>query len=224
MNMNQVDSYLKRPMLYNNIDGAGELSMGFMFLGWALLLWLQAHTPPAAIWHQMYGLFIYVGIMLGAIHYGTKAIKTHITYPRTGFVEYRKRYRWLTAIFTAALTALAIPILIFAARWHWDVTLLPSLFGLVLAAGCTYRLAREVGWKLVIGVAMAAASLAIALLPPSYFGPLADDSWITHPVRTKLVGGFILTLVVYGGLWMISGGISLWLYLRNTQAPAQESQ
>jgi hypothetical protein len=222
--MNQVDSYLKRPMLYNNIDGVGELSMGFMFLGWALLLWLQAHTPPEAIWHRSYGSLVYVGIMLAVIHYGTKAIKTHITYPRTGFVEYRRRYRWLTAIIAAALSALAIPVLIFAARRHWDVTLLPSLFGLFLAAGYTYRLALTVRWKLVVGIAMAAASLAIALLPPSYFGALADDSWITHPIRTKLVGGLLLTIIVYGGLWLMSGGISLWLYLRHTQAPAQESQ
>jgi hypothetical protein len=221
--MNQVDSYLKRPMLYNNIDGLGELDMGVMFLGWALLLWLQAHTPPEAIWNQMYGFLVYVGVMLAVIHYGTKAIKTHITYPRTGFVEYRRRYRWLTAIVTAALTALAIPVLVFAARRHWDVTLLPSLFGLVLAAGYTYRLAMAIRWKLVVGVAMAAASLAVALLPPSYFGALANDSWIAHPVRTKLVGGFILTLMVYSGLWMISGGITFWLYLRHTQGPAQES-
>jgi hypothetical protein len=208
-------------MLYYNIDGVGELAMGFMCLGWALLLWLQAHTPREAVWNQMYGFLVYVGVMLAAIHYGSKAIKAHVTYPRTGFVEYRRRYRWLTAITAAAFTALAMPILIFAARRNWDVTVLPSLFGLFLAAGVTYRIARTVRWKIVIGLAMAAASVAIALLPPSYFGSLAADSWIVHPVRTKLVGGFLLTLIVYGGLWLVSGGISFWLYLRHTQAPAQ---
>jgi branched-subunit amino acid transport protein len=222
--MNQVDSYMKQPRLYYNIDGLGELGMGVMFLGWALLLWLQAHTPREAIWHQMYGFLVYVGVLLAVIHYGTKAIKTHVTYPRTGFVEYRRRYRWLTAVVTAALTALAIPVLIFATRRHWDVTALPSVFGLVLAAGFTWRIAGAVRWKLAVGVAMVAASLAIALLPPSYLAGLADDSWTIHPVRTKLVGGFLLTLIVYGGLWLISGGISFWLYLRHTQEPAQESQ
>ena len=53
---------------------------------------LQAHTPREAIWNQMYGFLIYVGIMLAVIHYGSKAIKTHVTYPRTGFVEYRMSY------------------------------------------------------------------------------------------------------------------------------------
>lgn len=222
--MDQVGDLLERPKLYHNIDGLGELNMGFMFLSVALLLWFQAHTPEDAIWHQMYFFLIYVGVMLAAIHYGTKAIKTHITYPRTGFVEYRRRYRWLGVVVTGALTALTIPVLIFAARRHWDVTALPSLFGLVLAAGTTYRFARTVRWKLVVVVTMTAASLAIALLPPSYFGALADDSWTTHPVRTKLVGGFLLTLIVYGALWLISGGISFWLYLRHTQGPAQENQ
>jgi hypothetical protein len=222
--MNQIGSYLKRPMLYNNIDGLGEMGTAVMCLGWALLLWLQAHTPREAIWHQMYGFLAYVGILLAVIHYGTKAIKTHITYPRTGFVEYRRRYRWLTVIITAAFTALAIPALIFAARRHWDVAMLPSLYGLFLAAGYTYRLAGTVRWKLAVGLAMAASSIVIALLPPSYFGALADDSWITHPVRTKLVGGLLLTLIVFGGLWLISGGISFWLYLRHTQGTAKESQ
>jgi hypothetical protein len=222
--MNQVDSYLKQPKLYYNIDGLGELGMGFMFLGFALLQWFQVHTPKDAIWNQIYFFLFYVGVMLAVIHYGTKAIKTHITYPRTGFVEYRKRYRWLNVMIGGALSALTIPVLFFAARRHWDVTMLPSLFGLVLAVGYTYRLAMATRWKLVVGAAMAAASLVIAFLPPSYFGALADDSWITHPVRTKLVGGFLLTAIVYGGLWLISGGISFRLYLRHTQRPEQESQ
>jgi hypothetical protein len=33
-----------------------------------------------------------------------------------------------------------------------------------------------------------------------------------------------LYLMVYGAVLLISGGISLWLYLRHTPAPAQEGQ
>src|ERR1035441_463118 len=88
--MDQVGSLLDRPKLYYNIDGVGELRGGFTMLGFALLMWLQAHSPSGAIWHQMYAFVVYMAVMFSIIHYGTKAIKNHITYPPTGFVEYRK--------------------------------------------------------------------------------------------------------------------------------------
>lgn len=222
--MNQFASYSKRPVPYDNIDGVGELSLGVMFLGWALLLWLKAHTPPEAIWNQMYFLLVYVGIMLGVIHYGSKAIKTRITYPRTGFVEYRKSNRWRTAAIAALFSMLTVLSLTVAARHHWDITSLGSVYGLVLAACYAYGVGRTSRWKWIVGVAMALASLVMAFLPPSFFGELAADSWVTHPVRTKLVGVFLLTLMIYGAMMLVSGGISLWYYLRHTQAPAKENQ
>jgi hypothetical protein len=71
---------------------------------------------------------------------------------------------------------------------------------------------------------MMLGSFVIAFLPASSFDALADDPWVTHPVRTKLVGAFLLSLMLYGTMLLISGGISLWLSLRHTQAPAQEGQ
>ena len=91
--MDPVESLLKRPKAYNNIDGTGELGMGFMCLGYALILWLQLNTPKDSIWNQMYVLFIWVGLMVAMIHFGTRAIKNHITYPRTGFVANRTQNR-----------------------------------------------------------------------------------------------------------------------------------
>ena len=222
--MNQVDSYLKQPRLYYNIDGVGELGLGVMFLGWALIMWLQAHTPPEAIWHQMYGFLGYVGVMLAIIHYGSRAIKTHITYPRTGFVEYRRRDAWRTGAIAAVFSMLISAGLAIAFRRYWDITVLASLFGLVFAASYVYGFARTVRWKWVVGGAMILASLVMASLPPSRFGELAADSWVTHPVRTKLVGVLLLTLMIYGAMLLVSGGISLWLYLRHTQALAEEGQ
>src|ERR1022692_2144358 len=101
--MDQVGSILDRPKLYYNIDGVGELGGGFTMLGFALLMWLQAHSPSGAIWHQMYAFVVYMAVMFSIIHYGTKAIKNHITYPRTGFVEYRKRDRVRPGIMAALL-------------------------------------------------------------------------------------------------------------------------
>jgi hypothetical protein len=216
--MDQVGSLLDRPKFYYNIDGVAELGGGVMCLGYALFLWLPANS----VWHRL-SFFAFVGMLL-VIHYGTEAIKTHITYPRTGFVEYRRRYRRLTVIIAGALGALVPMGLIVVFRRHWDITTPASLIGLVFAAAYAYHIARPVRWKWVVVWAMTLSSLVIAFLPADVLGALANDSPVTHPIRTRLVGTFLLTLIVYGPILLISGGISLWLYLRHTQAPAQEGQ
>ena len=71
----QVERLMKRPLLYNNVDGVGELGLGVMFLVSALLEWLPIH---ASWWHR-YGSCLGFLLLIVAIHYGVKAIKTHIT-------------------------------------------------------------------------------------------------------------------------------------------------
>jgi hypothetical protein len=48
--MDQLESLLNRPKAYYNIDGVGELAMGFMCLAGSLLAWLQANAPKDSVW------------------------------------------------------------------------------------------------------------------------------------------------------------------------------
>ncbi|MGA2272877.1 MAG: hypothetical protein ABSH00_04930 [Bryobacteraceae bacterium] len=217
--MDQVGSILDRPKFYYNIDGLGELGGSVMCLGFALLLWLLMRSPADSVWHQISFLAL-VGLMF-LIHYGTKAVKTRITYPRTGFVEYRKPLH--TQAIAAALGALTAVGLAIGFRRHWDISALASLTGLVFAAAYAYQIARAVRWKWVIVGAMAVATFVIAFLPAAVLGALGSES-PAHPDRAKLLGTILLSLMVYGTLLLISGNISLWLYLRHTQPPAQEGQ
>ena len=184
--MDQVGNILDRPKFYYNIDGLVELGGGVMCLGFALLLWLQILSPANSIWHQI-SCFAFVGLVF-LIHYGTKAIKTHITYPRTGFVEYRRPMA--CQAIAGAVGALLTAGLCIVFRRHWDVAMPASLTGLVFAAAYAYGFARAVRWKWVVVGAMAVASLVIALLPADFLGALANDSLPTHPVRAKLVGAY----------------------------------
>lgn len=68
-----------------------------------------------------------------------------------------------------------------------------------------------------------AATFVIAFLPAGVLGALGSQ-WPAHPDRAKLLGTILLSLMVYGILLLISGGISLWLYVRHTQAPEREGQ
>jgi hypothetical protein len=226
MNMDQIGKLLDRPRLYFNIDGLGELGGGVLCLGFALVLSLMMRWPAHSFWHQI-SLFAFFGLAL-LIRYGTKAVKTRITYPRTGFVEYRRGDRRRNSIIAAVLGALIVLGLWVAVRRHWDITTPASLtglvFGLVFAAAYGYHFVRAVRWKWVIVGAIAVASLVIAFLPADVLRALGSELPVVLPDRAKPLGILLLNLVAYGTILSISGGISLWLYLRHTHFPAQEGQ
>lgn len=220
--MDQVEGLLKRPTAYYNIDGTGELGLGFLSLVYAFIICLQLHTPKDSIWNQMYVLFIWVGLMAAIIHFGTKAIKDHITYPRTGFVEYRKQNRVWTAIVASVVSASSVAGLALAARPHRD-TVMPVFFiGLFLAAGYAFGIARSVPWKWAVVLAQVIGSLVIALLPEDLPAALAHGSSLPAWLSASSAGAFLLCLILFGTLSSISGAISFWLYLRHTQAPVKE--
>ena len=222
--MNQVQSLLERPKVYNNIDGVGELGIGFLCLGFSLFGFLGLHTPTTAVWHQMYALFIYVGVMLAIIHYGTKAIKNRITYPRTGFVDYRPRDKyWLPMGIGAVISLLVSVGFVLAVRGRWEMSTLASLVGLVFAASYV-RIAMTVRWKWAIFWITAVAAVVIGALPAELLETLAGHDGLPPAIPAKAVGAFWLMVVVFGAALTMSGGISLWLYLHHTQAPAQEGQ
>jgi hypothetical protein len=213
--MDQVGSLLKRPKAYYNIDGVGELEAGVTCLGFGLIQWMQVRSPAHSAWHSMWVFCIYFGSMFAIRHYGTKAVKERITYPRTGFVEYRKRDRVWPAVFGAVAGPAFLALVIHAYRRHWDLTTGASLVGLLSAASYAYRFAREVRWKWGVASAMALGSILIAILPGDSIGALTGHSWLAVCLPT---------FILFGPLLLISGAISFWLYVRHTQAPRQEGQ
>jgi hypothetical protein len=220
--MDDLTKILNRPCEYSNIDGVGELSMGFFFLSYSFLLWLQTHTPRTAIWHSMYAFIIGWGAMSLLIHYGAKAIKKYITYPRTGYVEYRVgKRRWIILTMSFGIAVLVSGGMGIAVRHHFSISTPFSLFGLVFAAAYI-QFALKMHWKWIIFLVMLASTLIIAALSADLLDRVADHSHFGSAVSSQAVGAFLLTWVVYGGLFLISGLITFWLYLRHTQAPAQE--
>jgi MFS family permease len=224
--MDSIEGLLERPKVYNNIDGVGELGMGFMMLGFALLMWLQAHSSNGAVWHKMYVVLPFILLMGTIIDRGGKAIKERITYPRTGFVEYKKRDNvWIAAIafVTSALVAMGLA---FAARSHWGIgshlglTTPAALIGLVFAAAYAYGIARVARWKWAVAGAIATSSVVIAMLPAELVGAIAVSTSGAGAFSAGAVGAWLLSILTYGAILLISGAISFVLYLRHTQPPA----
>lgn len=220
--MQAPGDFAGRPKSYYNIDGVGELGIGFMCLSFALLEWLQIHSRQDSVWNQMYTMFLYIGLLGALIHYGSKAIKSRITYPRTGFVQYRQRDTVWGPLFAGLGFSLAAAVGLFLAiRSHWNLTTPASLAGLVFAASYAHGIAKTVRWKWLVAGTMAAASVVIAMLPPRVVGALANGSWVTRFASSKLVGSLLFSLTLYGALLLISGGISFWLYLRHNPVQAR---
>jgi hypothetical protein len=206
--MDQLESLLNRPKAYYNIDGVGELAIGLMCLAYSLLAWLQANAPKDSVWHGMPAFIIYVGLMCLILHYGPKAIKKYITYPRTGFVQYPKRVTLWRPMILGAVAGAAVTIgLSIALRRHWNLTTPAALVGLLFAASYAFAFARTVRWKWAVAGVVALGSVAV--------GMLTDHSW---------GDAFLLIMMLYGAVLSVSGGISFWLYLRHTEAPAPEAQ
>ena len=221
--MGQIGNLLDRPKFYYNIDGVGELGMGLGCLGWVALIWLQIHTPSDSVWHKMYAFFIFVALMCSIIHYGSKAIKKHITYPRTGFVEYQVRKTfWIPMIIAFVVSALAVVGLMFAARSHWDAGTVASFICLLFAGCYAYGVARGVRWKWAVACAMVCGALVIPFLPSNLFGAVPDNPQQMALVLAIAQGAVLPSVALIGTLMLISGGISFRLYLRHTQPPEQE--
>jgi hypothetical protein len=162
--------------------------------------------------------------MSAVIKYGSEAIKKRITYPRTGFVEYRKRDAVWIPLIVGAVVALAVAVLLaIARRAHWQLVAPASLSGILFAASYAYGVARTVHWKWIVAIAMTIASVWMALLPPERIATVIAHSWTARLFPPKAVGAFLINLAIYGVLLLLSGGISFALYLRGTQAPGKEA-
>jgi hypothetical protein len=70
---------------------------------------------------------------------------------------------------------------------------------------------------------MTICSVVSALLPANMVGAVAGSESADSLFSAKTAGAWLLTLMIYGVLLLISGGISFVLYLRHTQ-PAAETE
>ena len=229
--MDQIEKLMQRPKFCDNVDGVGELGGSFASLGISLLLWVQIGLPEDSIWNRMDVFFVCVGLLFLVIHYGIKAIKTRITYPRTGFAKYRTEYS-IWSIVPGIFAIIVIILILTLPSPHWDLsrsrwkmTIPYALVGLSYAVGYAWRFARAVRWKWIVAVLMTFSAVAIASLPADVLAILDRDSrGVAWFATDKMVGVLLLTMLFDAALLMISGGISFLLYMRRTQPAAETAE
>jgi hypothetical protein len=220
----QIDDYLNRPRRYFSIDGAAELGLGFTMLGIGLFAYLQLSSPPNSLWNQLSTWVVILGLICIIGRFGPNVIKRYVTYPRTGYVEYREdRRKSLIAITGSLLGAtVATVVLMYAARWSTS-SLAAALIGSWVAASYFSVFARRVRWKWFLALAQIAGVAVIAALPPTAFESSVDPSRLTGPFLGSAIARYCLLCVYFGTTLLVSGGITLGLYLHRTQPHTLET-
>jgi hypothetical protein len=128
----------------------------------------------------------------------------------------------IVAFVVAAVVSAGV-ILAVRARWSVTSALPVGLFGLLFAGMYTFGFGRTVRWKRAVALFFLLGSILIAALPADLAAMLAPNSLAITGLRPETFGAFLLCMMLFGAIFLISGGITFWLYLRHTQAPTEEA-
>lgn len=210
MERNKLNHTLLRTIQYRFEDGIVELVMGGIFLLAGIYFYLQAVMENSQLADLLSASFIL--IFIGGwylMQYSIRSLKERITFPRTGYVAYRKRqgsriFRIIGAFGIALLTGglLAFSQIKVGPEWN----LVPAFSGLVIA--------------IVLGLVGFQAAL------PRFY-VLAGISLILGGVFAPVQLGHDLAVAAYCGamgvVLLVSGGAILRHYLHQNPAQAEAS-
>jgi hypothetical protein len=157
----------RRPMKYWNVDGLAEMMMGLLWILWGGSWLLGQSLPRGAAW-SAYWMFTPALLALtgAASIWATKALKTRITFPRWGYVEWKEptRGQRLLAAAVAMVGAALLAALLMRARANGIERVVPLAMGVLLSlafvvASLTQRaphLLPLAGVALMLGLAFSA--------------------------------------------------------------------
>ena len=199
----------KRTLRYWFQDGLWDLGFGLvillMGLIFLLLIWLTDET--AAMILSVVQMIFVVGAfwVIGRV---VTYLKERITYPRTGYVEYRRPVgaRRFQKVVTALLLSMVISVfIILLATLPAMQNKMPAVIGAILAAVSIY-----LGWR--FGVTRYFGNGVVTII----WGVVVS-LW-TNPFISAT--GIFFT--GFGLVWLATGGIALWNYLRKSRPVGED--
>jgi hypothetical protein len=210
MMKNDIDKVIQRTHRYWYEDGLNEIAAGGMFVLCGLFLLMMYSVPSGSLLAPVLAVAFIILVAFGGlfISRAVKAIKNRVTYPRTGYVSYRRpesnrRRRIIAASLGIGIGVLGI-VLSIADAPTWLMSM-PMVQGLIIGAALLY-IGRRLGLtrfyalafiSALIGVVVALNGFDDALGSAAYFGEM----------------GLVLTA---------SGLFTLRAYLSQPQLPVEE--
>jgi hypothetical protein len=206
---NTIDTSIRRTQRYWYIDGLAEMAVGLFFLVMSGYFLVQAQIKSVSLNPVLANLALLAVILLVVwlFRYALQVVKAHLTYPRTGYVaspHQQKSLHWQRYGLTAWLVTVCVALVALTLHSHTTPTWMPLLTGTV--AGLTV-LVLSYRFRLV-RFALLACALVLAGALVSFFYP-------GEPLAA------IVSSAADGICFIISGGITLVLYLHSTQPPAE---
>lgn len=198
-------------MQYFYDDGLAELASGAIFLAIGLLFLVEALASPGSLPRNFsaVGIVILVGGGIWLASLAVRWAKARITYPRTGYVRFRRpartRQRRIGTLILGASVSIAVVLLLSVvgpAYLAW----IPTFHGLLIGGFLLFmgshlgliRFCLLAGFSALAGTAASLAGLGDTLGSAAYF-------------------------VAMGIALLCSGGVTLYLYLRRS-SPTEGEQ
>jgi hypothetical protein len=158
----------RRPAQYWNVDGLPELMMGILWILWGAAWLVGQSLPRGAAWN-VYWMFTPVLLVFSGVAavWATKKLKARITFPRTGYVDWKDptHAQRLTAAAVAMVTAALATALVVRSRTEGLELLAAPGVGVLLSLGFVVASLRQraphllalAGVALLLGLAFGAA-------------------------------------------------------------------
>jgi hypothetical protein len=198
MDLKQIE---RRAQGYFYEDGLAELGVGLFFVLVGLFVLVMSTVESGTPWGTVMGIGMAVVIVGGTLVMNrvVRAVKARVTYPRTGYISYRKAPSATRWIVVAVALGLALFALLAPYEWADRMPLVVGLlmaliFSLIGARSGVVRLYVAAGIGALLGLAMALSGL--------------DE-----------IAGAGITFGGTGVVLMIGGGLALMRYLRANPAP-----
>ncbi len=195
---------------YWYVDGLTEIGAGSLIILLGLLYLLAEILSPGnlADWLLSFGqpVIIIAGGLL--VNWVVRSLKERITYPRTGYVAYR-RERGGKKVWAILVTFGLAAGFAFAAVYFGQLageSMIPVLIGLMMAGAVAY-----------LGFTLSLRRFYLLALVSAVFGGMGTF----FELRQNLA--MALFFCAFGIAWVVSGSVTLNNYLRSTQ-PAVEGE
>ncbi len=204
----EFDNKKRRTLQYWFIDGISEVTIGVLFGLLGLYFFVETNIPhatPLAAFLDVSLVFVILGSGFLARRI-IQAFKARITYPRTGYVAYKRPRgirRWIPALVGLAIGSLGAA---FFANAPASLDWMPAITGFLFS----------VIWLVIAHrVGLTRLYLMVVFSPP--LGMILSLAGLgEYP-------GMAVFYALSGLVLFISGGATLWTYLHHTEPTTREA-
>jgi hypothetical protein len=211
MQGNEFDQVEQRVKRYWYDDGISEMAGGLMFVLLGLYFWGQGMLAEGSLAQILLESGLIIVLLVGAFasRWLVNTLKERLTYPRTGYVAYRKKTEQIkrTRIVVGIVAALVASFSVVLANIVGSFAWMPALSGLLVGAILAFLRARGTGINRFYMLAALSVGLGLVLS------------------LSGLPDGFSLGLFygLMGVCFILSGALTLRSYLQENPLP-QEMQ